>query len=110
MEASGINRKLMEVLKGGCSDKGGGSESSKALYKCNVCGEYHYWNENMRYVERVVGVSYKASEEKFYTCSAECRKIAKPFFVNWLGSKDGWTKKSAEENFDKYVLPTMKIK
>lgn len=75
---------------------------NRRLHTCNVCDSISSWTDGHRYVERMVGKGYRGYEVQFVTCSDDCRKSNeyKEKYIKWLGSKECWSKKSAEENFD----------
>lgn len=81
---------------------GGNTNPTQApkYHICNVCRKESPWTEQHRHVERPIGMKMNGWEEYFVTCSNECRKVQKEVFINWLGKKQGWSLKSAEENYE----------
>jgi len=72
-------------------------------YRCNVCGMYYSWSDDHRAIERSVGKGYSGYEVDFITCSDKCRESAREVFITWLAGYDGWDRKSAADNWDKYI-------
>lgn len=75
----------------------------KAAYQCSICGLYRCWTDQHRYIERAVGSGYYGYEVVFITCSEECRAKQRQVFINWLSQFEGWSEKSAAQNFDLYI-------
>lgn len=75
----------------------------KPFYKCNVCGIEKFWGDEHAYIERPTGLGYCGYDAMFVICSNECRRISKEYFIKWLSQLDGWNKKTATENYEKYV-------
>lgn len=75
----------------------------RRVYTCNVCGNLNFWTDDHTHIERPVGTGYNIGEEYFVACSDGCRKNSRTHFINWLGSKPGWSKKSAQKNFDETI-------
>lgn len=81
----------MTVIKG----EGKNPTGIVHYYKCNVCGHEDRWTDNHCYVERPVTMW----EERFIICSDKCKENMKDIYIKWLGSKKGWTRISAMQNF-----------
>lgn len=79
------------------------SSECKQVHTCNVCGSVQFWTDDHRHIERGVGSGAGAYEVHFITCSDACREKSKEFFIKWLGGQPGWSKKSAAENWEKYI-------
>jgi hypothetical protein len=77
--------------------------TERQIHKCNVCGSESLWTADHGHIERGVGTGFAAYEIAFIICSQECREKTRPFFISWLSAFDGWTKKKATENYDKFV-------
>lgn len=75
----------------------------KRPHTCNVCGSMQFWTDAHWHIERLVNPGRDGYEAHFITCSDECRKRAKDFYIEWLGSQPEWTKKSAKENWENYI-------
>lgn len=76
------------------------SPIEKRVHRCNVCGSERFWSDSHTHIERPAGMF----EEYFIACSDECRLKSREPFIKWLSSKEGWSKKSATDNFDNCVL------
>ena len=77
---------------------------SGAFYECSVCGRCSVWTSQHGYIERPAMDKYNAYDAEFIICSDECRSDAREPFIIWLSNLPGWTKKTATENYDKYIL------
>lgn len=74
-----------------------------AHHRCNICSSYLPWSDNHWAIERPIGKGYAGYEVDFITCSDKCRESAREVFIEWLSGYDGWDRRKAAENWDKYV-------
>lgn len=81
----------------------------RPLYTCSVCGLDRSWSKEHGCVERMAGEGLAGYDVIFIICSNECRKKCRDKFIELLSKHSGWTVKTAAENFDLYVLPSLNI-
>lgn len=71
----------------------------KQIHSCNVCKVPFSWNSESCYIERPCGTNGTFYDFVFKMCSNECFNNAKTPFIEQLGKQQGWSKKSASENW-----------